>query len=122
MIIPFHRDHGLEDRRYVRNAIGRNTPCDWAMGAQDRNGWRSLFGRTWSGDVSQDGTPLPVFVSGTWNGETHRSLLSYGKIREEFRIVAKDGRVWIVDAVAADRWGRVWIKTRFLGRFDYRAA
>ncbi len=120
--IRFYRDFGAEDRQYVRRAMFQNTPCDWGMGGEVQDGWRPLCGRVWPGDVNQFGEPLPPYVPGAWNGEAHRSLLGYGKVREPFRIVAEDGRVWVVDAVAYDWWGNTLIHTRFMGRFDYRAA
>jgi len=119
--IRFYRDYNAEDRQFVRRAMFQNTPCDWGMSEADPEGWRVLHARSWSGDTDQFGRPMPRYIPAGMNGEGKKSLLGYGKVCESFRIVAEDGRTWVVDAFAHDWWGNAMIRTRFLGRFDYRA-
>lgn len=125
-VLPVYRLFLREDENYISLAKARGTRPDFAFEvdgllAEDGLSWHRLFGRTYSGDRTQDNwLPVPpaLYALATWNGSTQQSLLGRQSEVGNF-IVAEDGRAWEILAVAQDADGAVWLKLVYAGELTY---
>lgn len=112
------------DPAYIRNAIPRQTPADWAISAfpVSVEGWHALFGKTCSLDWMPNGPGWPriSYAHGVENGIAINSLLGYGAVTQPFLIISAAGDTWRVLDVARDFNKCMYVKLEYLGRQDVR--